>query len=63
MSNYQFYNGQQVRITADHNHLSACADTVYQVGSVNRVQGAISVQLLRDGKSVGAIPEGKLKGK
>lgn len=61
MSNYQFNKGQQVIISCDHGHLIACNDTMYQVGSIDRVQGTISVQLLQDGKSMGAIPENKLK--
>lgn len=60
MSNYNFYTGQAVRITATHNHLIACNDTTYQVGSINRVAGVISVQLLKDGRSVGAVPQGNL---
>lgn len=63
MSNYNFFNGQAVKVTATHNHLTASNDTTYHVGSINRVQGAICVQLLHDGKSVGAIPQDKLTAK
>lgn len=59
MSNYTFNNGQAVKVTADHNHIIA-DNTTYHVGSSNRVQGAISVQIMQNGKCVGAIPQDKL---
>lgn len=60
MSTTNFIRGQHVVISAPHGHFNASTDTIYQVGSINRVQGLISVQLLHNGKSCGAVPEGKL---
>jgi hypothetical protein len=58
MSN--LFNGQAVKVTASHNHINACAKTQYSVGAINRVQGQYMVNLLLNGKSVGAVPEAKL---
>lgn len=60
MSTTNFVQGQRVLISAPHGHFNASNDTIYHVGSINRVQGLISVQLLHNNKSVGAIPESKL---
>jgi hypothetical protein len=60
MSEYKFNTNQSVQVTADHNHIAA-SEQVYKVGSIDRISGAISVQLLHDGKCIGALPESKLK--
>lgn len=60
MSNSNFYNGQAVKVTADHNHFSASAGIVYHIGSLNKIQGELMAQLLVNGKCVGAVPESKL---
>jgi len=60
MSTTNFFNGQPVRVIADHNQFQASAGITYHVGSINRVSGLISVQLLHNGRSVGAIDERKL---
>lgn len=62
MSNSNFYNGQAVKVTADHNHFTASAGITYHIGSIDRVQGQIMAQLLVNGKCVGVIPQDKLKG-
>lgn len=63
MSNYNFMTGQPVLVTAPHNHFQPSSDTIYHVGSIGRIQGSISVQLLLNGVSVGAVPQDKLKAK
>jgi len=55
------FNGQAVKVAVSHNHIQACAVTGYTVGAVNRVQGVYMVNLLKDSKSVGTVPEGKLR--
>lgn len=60
MSTTNFIRGQHVVISAPHGHFNASSDTIYQVGSINRVAGLISIQLLLNNRSVGAIPESKL---
>lgn len=52
--------GQNVSVTAPHNHFNACPDTMYQIGAINRVCGQYVALLLKDGKPVGAVPEVKL---
>lgn len=60
MSSPNYITGQSVKVTKDHNHIKA-GDTVYQIGSLDRISGRISAVLLLDGKSIGAIPESCLQ--
>lgn len=60
MSHPEFNRGQNVQVVKPHNHIAA-DDTVYQIGSLDRIQGSITVVLLKDGKAAGAIPQSKLQ--
>lgn len=60
MSTPQFTQNQAVRVIASHNHIVA-DETVYRIGSLDRISGDISAVLLKEGKVYGAIPQSKLQ--
>lgn len=60
MSSPNFTQNQRVKVIQGHNHIIA-DDTVYQIGSIDRISGAVSVLLLKDGVCVGAIDQNKLR--
>lgn len=62
MSETKFMRNQQVIVTQPHNHIMA-DNTVYQIGSLDRISGSINAVLLKDGKCIGSIPENKLQAK
>lgn len=59
MSN--LFNGQAVKVAVRHNQFRVSKNTIYHVGSINKVMGEYSVQLLKAGRCVGAIPERNLE--
>lgn len=63
MSISNFYPGQPVHIISPSGHLIPSDDITYHIGAINRVAGLVSIQLLQDGRSVGAIDESKLQAK
>ncbi len=60
MSTPDFTRGQSVKVQTAHNHIPA-DDTIYQIGSLDRISGDISAVLLKDGKCIGSIPQIKLR--
>ena len=56
----ELHNGQQVKVKISHNHISACNETIYEVGAINRLQGEYKINLLLNGKSAGVVPEKNL---
>ena len=60
MSDYNFHPNQKVKVIKSHNHIIA-DDTEYRIGQMNRICGAVSVQIMKDGKCVGAINESCLE--
>lgn len=60
MSNSNFSRGQKVIVAQPHNHIQADG-TEYTIGSLDRILGAISAVLLKDGKCIGSLPESKLQ--
>ena len=52
--------GATVIVTKAHNQFSACSDTKYQVGAINRVCGQYMALLTINGTCKGAIPERNL---
>lgn len=60
MSSPNFNLNQRVIVTQDHNHIPA-DDTIYQIGSLDRIQGSIQAVLMQNGKVVGALPQTKLQ--
>ncbi len=60
MSTANFNHGQRVQVVQPHNHLNA-DDTIYTIGSLDRISGDYSALLLKDGICVGALPQTKLQ--
>lgn len=60
MSAPKFNPGQRVKVIQSHNHIIA-DDTEYRIGQINRICGAVSVQIMKDGKCIGAVPESCLE--
>ena len=59
MSN--FFPNEQVTIKTAHGHFEASNETIYSVGSNDKINGIPMVQLLKEGKACGAVPEYKLQ--
>jgi hypothetical protein len=57
----QLFQGSKVIVTKGFNQFSACNNTQYQIGAINRVQGTYMALLLKDGKCCGAVPSANLK--
>lgn len=60
MSSPNFNLNQRVIVTQNHNHIKA-GETIYQIGSLDRVQGSINAVLMQNGKVVGVLPQTKLQ--
>lgn len=60
MSISNFTHNQTVKVITAHNHIAA-DDTIYNIGSIDRIRGDISIVLLKDGNVYGAIPQTKLQ--
>ena len=60
MSEYNFIQNQKVLVIADHTHIKA-SDTIYTVGSIDRISGRISVVLMLDDKCIGAVDQSCLR--
>ncbi len=62
MSETKFMRNQQVIVTEPHNHIQV-DDTIYTIGSLDRISGVINAVLLKDGVCIGSVPESKLQAK
>lgn len=60
MSSPNFNINQRVKVIKSHNHIQA-DDTVYTIGSLDRISGRISAVLLKDGNIVGVVDESCLE--
>ncbi len=54
MSAPEFSLKQNVTVHKAHNHIPA-GETVYQIGSLDRISGDYSAVLLKDGRCVGSV--------
>lgn len=61
MSISNFITGERIIITSDSGHLLANSDTIYQIGQINKVNGAFMAVLLLNDKTVGAINTNNIK--
>lgn len=52
--------GQSVKVIESHYKINA-DDTIYTIGSLDRISGDYSALLLKDNKCIGAIPQIKLE--
>ena len=56
----KFSIGQTVKVQQSHNQFKP-TDTAYTIGAINKVNSYYMVNLLLEGKSVGTVPQEKLK--
>ena len=60
MSTADFNHGQRVQVKETHLHINA-DDTIYTIGSLDRISGDYNALLLKEGVCVGAVSIHKLK--